>query len=83
MFPVNAPNVLTVVRILLVPVLVVALLGETDNGDLLAAIAFDPTPVWVVLLVYGAVGITVISGIDYFYGLRRLLRDAPPGAPAR
>lgn len=184
MFPVNAPNVLTVVRILLVPVLVVALLNETDNGDLLAAIAFalasltdaidgylartrdaittfgklmdpvadklliiaallalvsldrlpgwvamviiarefavtvtrlavtqqgvviaanwwgkaktivqvaaiffaiayDPTPVWVDLLVYGAVGITVISGIDYFFGLRRLMRDTPPGAPAQ
>lgn len=40
MFPVNAPNVLTVVRIMLVPVLVVALLDETANGDLLAAIAF-------------------------------------------
>jgi CDP-diacylglycerol---glycerol-3-phosphate 3-phosphatidyltransferase len=183
-FPVNAPNVLTVVRIMLVPVLVVALLDETDNGDLLAAIAFalasltdaidgylarsrnaittfgklmdpvadklliiaallalvsldrlpgwvamviiarefavtvtrlavtqqgvviaanwwgkaktivqvaaiffaiayDPTPLWVDLLVYGAVGITVISGIDYFFGLRRLMREAPPGAPAQ
>ena len=40
MFPVNAPNVLTVLRILLVPVLVVALLAGTDHGDLLAAIAF-------------------------------------------
>lgn len=40
MFPVNVPNVLTVLRILLVPVLVVALLGETPNGDLLAAIVF-------------------------------------------
>jgi hypothetical protein len=39
--------------------------------------------VWVDLLVYGAVGITVISGIDYFFGLRRLMRDAPPGAPAQ
>ncbi len=178
MFPVNAPNVLTVVRIMLVPVLVVALLDETANGDLLAAIAFalasvtdaidgylartrnaittfgklmdpvadklliiaallalvslerlpgwvamviiarefavtvtrlavtqqgvviaaktivqvaaiffaiayDPTPAWVDLLVYGAVGITVISGIDYFFGLRRLMREAPPGAPAQ
>jgi CDP-diacylglycerol---glycerol-3-phosphate 3-phosphatidyltransferase len=34
------PNVLTVVRILLVPVLVVALLEKTDGGDLLAAIVF-------------------------------------------
>src|SRR6476619_4207754 len=40
MFPVNVPNVLTVRRILLVPVLVVALLDQTPNGDLLAAIVF-------------------------------------------
>jgi CDP-diacylglycerol--glycerol-3-phosphate 3-phosphatidyltransferase len=176
-FPVNAPNVLTVLRILLVPVLVVALLAGTDHGDLLAAIAFalasvtdavdghlarsrgsittfgklmdpvadklliiaallalvsldrlaawvamviiarefavtvtrmyatqqgvviaanwwgkaktivqvaaiffviafDPTPLWVDGLVYAAVAITVISGVDYFFGLRRLLREA-------
>jgi CDP-diacylglycerol---glycerol-3-phosphate 3-phosphatidyltransferase len=176
-FPVNVPNVLTVFRILLVPVLVVALLDATPSGDLLAAIvfaiasltdlldgylartrnaittfgklmdpiadkllivaalvalvslerlaawvamviiarefavtvtrlyatqqgvviaanwwgkaktivqvaaiffviAFDPTPLWVDGLVYAAVAITVISGIDYFFGLRRLLRDA-------
>jgi CDP-diacylglycerol--glycerol-3-phosphate 3-phosphatidyltransferase len=174
--PLNLPNVLTVVRILLVPVLVVALLGETGN-DLLAAIvfaaasvtdaldgylartrnsitsfgklmdpiadkllvvaalfalvslgrleawiamvivtrelavtvtrmvagaqgviipaagwgklktivqvaaiffliAFDPTPLWVDLLVYAAVAITVVSGVDYFFGLRRMLREA-------
>jgi CDP-diacylglycerol--glycerol-3-phosphate 3-phosphatidyltransferase len=40
MFPVNVPNVLTLVRILLVPVLVVALLAKTSGGDLLAAIVF-------------------------------------------
>src|SRR5450759_1557260 len=40
MVPVNVPNVLTVVRILLVPVLVVALLEQTGGGDLLAAIVF-------------------------------------------
>jgi len=39
-FPVNVPNVLTVLRILAVPVLVVALLDGTPNGDLLAAIVF-------------------------------------------
>jgi CDP-diacylglycerol--glycerol-3-phosphate 3-phosphatidyltransferase len=39
-FPVNVPNVLTLVRILLVPVLVVALLKKTSGGDLLAAIVF-------------------------------------------
>ena len=40
MFPLNAPNVLTVVRILLVPVLVVALLEETPNGSWVAAAVF-------------------------------------------
>jgi CDP-diacylglycerol--glycerol-3-phosphate 3-phosphatidyltransferase len=40
MVPLNLPNILTVVRILLVPVLVVALLDKTGGGDLLAAIVF-------------------------------------------
>ncbi len=40
MVPLNVPNVLTVIRILLVPVLVVALLEKTGGGDLLAAIVF-------------------------------------------
>jgi CDP-diacylglycerol--glycerol-3-phosphate 3-phosphatidyltransferase len=39
-FALNAPNLLTVSRILLVPVLVVALLDGTNDGDLLAAIVF-------------------------------------------
>jgi CDP-diacylglycerol--glycerol-3-phosphate 3-phosphatidyltransferase len=177
-FALNLPNVLTLLRILLVPVLVVALLDETANGDLLAAIVFAlasatdamdgylartrndittfgklmdpiadklliisalvalvslhrlaawvamviiareltvtvtrmqatqqgvviaangwgkaktivqvaaifalivagrPTPAWVDALVYGAVAITIVSGIDYFFGLRRVLREA-------
>ena len=37
---VNLPNVLTVIRILLVPVLVVALLQQTSHGDLFAAAVF-------------------------------------------
>ena len=40
MFPLNVPNVLTVIRILLVPVVVVALLVETRHGDTIAAIVF-------------------------------------------
>jgi CDP-diacylglycerol--glycerol-3-phosphate 3-phosphatidyltransferase len=40
MFPANLPNILTVARILLVPVLVVALLGGTPQGDIFAAIVF-------------------------------------------
>jgi CDP-diacylglycerol---glycerol-3-phosphate 3-phosphatidyltransferase len=39
-FPVNLPNALTVVRIMLVPALVVALLGDTPAGDVLAAVVF-------------------------------------------
>lgn len=40
MFPLNVPNVLTVLRILLVPVLVVALTTGLKNGDTIAAIVF-------------------------------------------
>ncbi|MGN6372790.1 MAG: CDP-diacylglycerol--glycerol-3-phosphate 3-phosphatidyltransferase [Solirubrobacteraceae bacterium] len=40
MIPLNLPNVLTVLRIMLVPVLVVALLGNTPAGDVLAAVVF-------------------------------------------
>ena len=40
MFPINLPNVLTLLRILLVPVLVVALTVETEHGDTLAAAVF-------------------------------------------
>jgi CDP-diacylglycerol--glycerol-3-phosphate 3-phosphatidyltransferase len=39
-FPLNLPNVLTVLRIMLVPALVVALLGNTPAGDVLAAMVF-------------------------------------------
>jgi CDP-diacylglycerol--glycerol-3-phosphate 3-phosphatidyltransferase len=177
MFPLNLPNVLTLARILLVPVLVVALLDETSNGDVLAAVVFalasvtdfvdgwlarsrgaitsfgklmDPiadkllilaalmalvsldrldawvatviiarefavtatrmvatqqgvviaanwwgkvktmvqvacvffliavtgSPAWLDALVYSTVAITIVSGIDYFFGLRRLMREA-------
>lgn len=40
MVPLNVPNVLTMLRILAVPVMVVALLGEVPNGDLWAGIVF-------------------------------------------
>jgi CDP-diacylglycerol---glycerol-3-phosphate 3-phosphatidyltransferase len=176
MFPLNLPNALTVIRILAVPVIVVALLDETPDGDVIAAvvfalaaltdgldgyiarrrrdvttfgklmdpladkllviaalvslvaldrlaawvamviiareiavtglrtvaaeqgvviaaswlgkaktglqvvaifalIAFDPAPVWVDVLLYLAVAMTVISGADYFFGLRRRIEE--------
>jgi CDP-diacylglycerol---glycerol-3-phosphate 3-phosphatidyltransferase len=175
-FPLNLPNVLTLLRIVAVPVVVVALLEETPNGDALAAVVFalaaitdgldgyfarsrnavttfgklmdpiadkllitaalvslvslnrlsawvamviiarefavtglralavdrgivisaswlgklktvlqiaavfalialHPSPLWVDLLVYAAVAVTVISGADYFFGLRRRLSE--------
>ena len=40
MFPLNLPNLLTLMRILLVPVVVVALLDATPNGSFLAAGVF-------------------------------------------
>jgi CDP-diacylglycerol---glycerol-3-phosphate 3-phosphatidyltransferase len=177
LFPLNTPNILTVSRILMVPVIVVALLDETAEGDVIAAalfavaaltdgldgyiarrqrqettfgklmdpladkllvtaalvslvsldrvaawvamviiarefavtglrsvaaergvvisaswlgkaktglqvaaifglIAFEPTPVGVDILVYAAVAMTVISGADYFLGLRRHMDEA-------
>ena len=39
-------------------------------------ILFDPAPTWVEVLVYAMVAVTVISGIDYFFGMRKLLREA-------
>jgi CDP-diacylglycerol---glycerol-3-phosphate 3-phosphatidyltransferase len=39
-FPLNVPNALTLLRIVAVPVLVVALLDETPDGDLIAAAVF-------------------------------------------
>ena len=181
-FDLNLPNVLTVFRILLVPVLVAALLSEGPQGDLLAAIVFavasftdaidgwiarrqrsestfgklmdpladkllvtsalvslvsldrlaawvamviiarelavtglrqlaieqghvlaaslwgklktaaqiamvmcliaeDGSPAWLDGVVYVTVAITVLSGADYFFGLRRLLRSGAPVEP--
>jgi CDP-diacylglycerol--glycerol-3-phosphate 3-phosphatidyltransferase len=179
LFPLNAPNILTVLRILMIPVIVVALLNETKEGDVIAAglfalaaltdgldgyiarrqrkettfgklmdpladkllvtaalvslvsldrlaawvamviiarefavtglrsvaaergvvisaswmgkaktglqvaaiiglIAFEPTPVGVDVLVYAAVAMTLISGADYFLGLKRHMDESEP-----
>src|SRR3954471_654053 len=40
------------------------------------AIGFNPTPAAVDALLYVAGAITVVSGIDYFFGLRRMLAEA-------
>jgi CDP-diacylglycerol--glycerol-3-phosphate 3-phosphatidyltransferase len=48
---------------------------------IICLIAFDPAPTWVDVLLYVAVAMTVISGADYFFGLRKRLEEA--GSRAR
>jgi CDP-diacylglycerol---glycerol-3-phosphate 3-phosphatidyltransferase len=43
---------------------------------IVALIVWDPAPLAVDLLVYAAVAMTVISGADYFFGLRRHMHEA-------
>jgi CDP-diacylglycerol--glycerol-3-phosphate 3-phosphatidyltransferase len=42
----------------------------------MALIAVSGRPLWVELTVYVTVAITVLSGADYFFGLRRRLEEA-------
>jgi CDP-diacylglycerol---glycerol-3-phosphate 3-phosphatidyltransferase len=63
-------------------------------GAVFALIAFNPAPLAVDLLVYAAVAATVLSGLDYFFGIRRRMeeqrrisaegkpRDLVPDSPA-
>jgi len=43
---------------------------------ILAVIAVHGSPAWLDALVYAMVAITVISGLDYFFGLRRRIEAA-------
>jgi CDP-diacylglycerol--glycerol-3-phosphate 3-phosphatidyltransferase len=43
---------------------------------ILSVIAVHSHPLWLELLVYAAVVITVASGLDYFFGLRRRIDEA-------
>ncbi|HLI31840.1 MAG TPA: CDP-diacylglycerol--glycerol-3-phosphate 3-phosphatidyltransferase [Solirubrobacteraceae bacterium] len=61
-------------------------------GVILAVIAERTHPLWLSVLVYVMVAVTVISGLDYFFGLRRHLAGArrrdeqrlsPPPAAAK
>src|SRR3954468_9127698 len=51
-------------------------------GAVFALITFDPSPLWVDLLVYSAVAATIISGVDYFFGLRRRIDAERRSGPA-
>src|SRR3954447_10420314 len=54
-------------------------LGKVKTGLQVAAvfalIVVNPAPAWVDVLVYVAVAATVISGVDYFFGLRGMLEE--------
>jgi CDP-diacylglycerol--glycerol-3-phosphate 3-phosphatidyltransferase len=52
---------------------------------ILALIAFRSDPLWVSLLVYVSVAVTVVSGLDYFFGMKRRIEQAPDAvkSPAR
>jgi CDP-diacylglycerol--glycerol-3-phosphate 3-phosphatidyltransferase len=41
----------------------------------IALIAANPAPAWVDVLVYAAVAVTIVSGADYFFGLRRRIEQ--------
>jgi len=43
---------------------------------ILAIIAVHGNPLWVSVLLYVAVLVTVLSGLDYFFGLRRHMQQA-------
>jgi CDP-diacylglycerol---glycerol-3-phosphate 3-phosphatidyltransferase len=45
-------------------------------GAVFALIIWNPSPTWVDGLVYVAVAVTVLSGADYFFGLRKRLEEA-------
>lgn len=44
-------------------------------GAVFALIIFNPAPLWADILVYVALAATVISGFDYFFGLRRRIEE--------
>ncbi len=44
-------------------------------GAVFALIIFNPAPLWVDALVYLALAATVISGFDYFFGLRKRIEE--------
>ena len=47
---------------------------------ILAIIAVHGQPAWVLALLYVAVAVTVLSGLDYFFGLRRRMQQLQTGA---
>ena len=51
-------------------------------ATILAVIAVHGQPAWVSALLYVTVLVTVLSGLDYFFGVRRRMARAAGGAQA-
>ena len=62
-------------------------LGKLKTGlqvaAIVALIAVDPATTAVDVLVYAAVAVTVISGADYFFGVRRMMDEERKAAAAK
>ena len=54
----------------------------TQIAMVLVLIAVDETTVWVDLLIYATVAVTVASGVDYFFNFRSLLRARAQARPS-
>jgi CDP-diacylglycerol--glycerol-3-phosphate 3-phosphatidyltransferase len=46
-----------------------------QSAAVIALIAWNPAPTWADVLLYIALAVTVISGADYFFGLRRRIEQ--------
>jgi CDP-diacylglycerol--glycerol-3-phosphate 3-phosphatidyltransferase len=51
-------------------------------ATILAVIAVHGRPLWVSGLIYLTVAVTVLSGLDFFFGLRKAVNEAHAGKPA-
>ncbi len=51
-------------------------------ATIMAVIAVHGQPLWVELMIYATVVVTVLSGLDYFFGLRRRINEARATAQA-
>ena len=55
----------------------------TQVAAVIALIVWHPAPLGVDILVYVAVAFTVVSGVDYFFGFRRMVAEASAGRAER
>ncbi len=80
-FAVTGLRLLAMEQGLLIPASVWGKIKTAAQVLMVLALIWDvPRPAWVDVLVYVTVAITVVSGADYFFRLRKLLAAPPPQA---